>query len=182
MSDYAAKSPAWASFARAVIELAVSGGDVGRATPPESAAADHGGVFVTLKKSGRLRGCMGRLDPDEPPAEAVRLAAQSAALNDPRFPPVAADELAELTLDVSILSRCWPMNSVDELQLGVHGVIVRKGMQRGLFLPQVAVEHRLDKDAFLSRCCSEKAGLAPDAWKQSDTEVRLFTTELFTES
>jgi len=181
MCDSAPPSPTWPSFARQVIEYAVRNADVARAQPPDQSVPSFGGVFVTLKKLGRLRGCMGTLDPSQPLVEAVRHAAQTAALNDPRFPPVTLAELPELSVEVSILSEPWPMRTLDDLQIGTHGIIVRKGLQRGLFLPQVAREHGLDKTTFLSRCCAEKAGLAPDAWRDPDTEVMLFTAEIFSE-
>ncbi len=181
MSEPAEPSPTWPSFARQVIELAVRNLDVNRSTPPEQSVESLGGVFVTLKKLGRLRGCMGTLDPSQPLAEAVRHAARTAALGDPRFPPVALTELPDVSVEVSILSHPWPMQSIDDLQIGTHGIIVRKGLQHGLFLPQVASEHHLDKHTFLSRCCAEKAGLTPDAWKEADTEVLLFTAEIFNE-
>lgn len=181
MSEPAAPAPTWPAFARQVIELAVRNADTTHAQSPAHQVSSFGGVFVTLKKMGGLRGCMGTLDASQPLAESVRYAAQTAALNDPRFPPVASAELHDLSVEVSILSKPWPMRSVDELQLGTHGIIVSQGTRRGLFLPQVATEHRLDKNDFLSRCCAEKAGLAPDAWKDPTTEVLLFTAEIFSE-
>lgn len=182
MSNSNGSEPNWPSFARQVIDYAVRNVDVMRATPPkESSTASFGGVFVTLKKLGRLRGCMGTLESSKPLAEAVRHAAGAAALNDPRFPPVTLAELPDLSVEVSVLSQSWPMGSPDELQLGTHGIIVRRGLQRGLFLPQVATEHRLDKDTFLSRCCAEKAGLPSDAWKDPTTEVLLFTADIYQE-
>lgn len=144
--------------------------------------APHGGVFVTLRKFARLRGCMGLLDPSLPLDEAVRHAAQCAAAEDPRFPPVAPDELQDIHVEVSIMSAPRPMQHLDELEIGRHGIIVQQGRRRGLFLPQVAVDHHLDKEAFLSRCCNEKAGLAPDAWKHADTTVEIFTTEVHDET
>lgn len=173
--------PTWPSYARQVIEFATRNADAARAAPPPDAQREHGGVFVTLKKFGRLRGCMGLLDPAEPLPEAVRHAAVTAALHDPRFPPVAPGELPDIRIDVSILSQPYPMRSIADLEIGVHGIIVQKGYQRGLFLPQVAPEHHLDREQFLSRCCSEKAGLAPDAWKNPGTEVLLFTAEVYRE-
>lgn len=182
MSDRVSSPSSWTAYARRVIELALRQGDVEGVLPPSEVDQEHGGVFVTLKKFGRLRGCMGLLDSAEPLPASIRHAAVTAALHDPRFPPVGPGELSDLKIDVSILSAPWPMQSIDELQLGVHGVIVRSGMQRGLFLPQVATEHRLSKEEFLSRCCAEKAGLAPDAWKNAaETEVMLFTAEVYKE-
>lgn len=171
--------PTWPSFAREVIDRALRNADTGRAQAPAHSDQPFGGVFVTLKKRGRLRGCMGTLDSTQPLAVAVRHAAQTAALDDPRFPPVTLAELPDLSVEVSILSEPRPMGALDELQIGTHGIIVRRGMQRGLFLPQVATEHHLDKETFLSRCCAEKAGLAPDAWRDPATEVLIFTAEVF---
>jgi AmmeMemoRadiSam system protein A len=124
---------------------------------------------------------MGTVESDRPPAEAVRDAAISAALHDPRFSPVTLAELPELTIEVSLLSPPEPMTRLEQIELGRHGVIVCRGEQRGLFLPQVAVEHGLDREAFLTRCCVEKAGLSADAWRDPQTEVLLFTTRVFRE-
>ena len=94
---------------------------------------------------------------------------------------MALAELPHIQIEVSVLSEPQPMESMDALQLGTHGILIRSGSQRGLFLPQVAVDHRLDKEAFLARCCAEKARLPPDAWRDPNTEVLLFTTEVCTE-
>ncbi len=167
----------WAAFARAVIERAIRGEDPGRVPVPALEDEPHGGVFVTLNDAqGRLRGCMGTLDAGLRLSEAVRTAAVNAALSDPRFPPVRPDELPRLGVQVSILTHPVPMRSLDELQIGRHGVIVRRGRNRGLFLPQVATQFRLSPHQFLSLCCSEKAGLPPDAWRDPQTEVLLFET------
>ncbi len=172
-------SAPWALFARDVLAAAVMRRDPAAVAAPPTESAPHGGVFVTLHKHRRLRGCMGTLDTDLPLAEAVRRATLSAAFHDPRFSPVNSQELADLDLEVSVLSRPEPMRALDELVLGRHGILVRRGPQRGLFLPQIAIEHHLDRAAFLARCCDEKAGLPADAWRQPDTEVLLFTTEVF---
>jgi len=173
--------PTWATFARAVIESAAQHTDAEQAGSPPADARPHGGVFVTLQRGGRLRGCMGILDPSMSLVAAVRQAAISAARQDPRFPPVAPDELPDLDVEVSILSDPERMKNLDDLRIGTHGILVRRGLQRGLFLPQVATDHHFDKETFLSRCCAEKAGLPADAWRQPDTEVLLFTTEVIKE-
>lgn len=175
------KPPTWPSFARRVIECVASGSDPVRAEPAPTGGQAHAGVFVTLHIAGHLRGCMGTLDPETPLAEAVRQAAACAAAEDPRFPPVRPGELRDLEIEVSILSAPQPMRDLADLQIGRHGVLVRRGAQRGLYLPQVAVEHHLDKETFLSRCCAEKAGLPADAWRDRQTEVLLFTTEVHRE-
>jgi AmmeMemoRadiSam system protein A len=181
MPEPPVSTPNWPTYAREVIEHAVRGTQASSIQPPGLSGGAHGGVFVTLKKAGRLRGCMGTLDPKQPLAEAVRHAAATAALGDPRFPPVSPSELRDLSIEVSVLSPPWPMGTIDDLEIGTHGIIVQKGMQRGLFLPQVAAEHHLDKHTFLSRCCAEKAGLAPNAWQDGETAVLLFTAEIFRE-
>jgi len=129
-----------------------------------------------------LRGCMGILDPGLSLADAIRQAAVCAALQDPRFTSVRARELDDLEIEVSILSPPVPMRSLDDLRIGQHGILVQRQGRRGLFLPQVAVEHHLDKETFLSRCCAEKAGLPADAWRHPDTQVLLFTAEVLRET
>ncbi len=172
-------APDWAGYARAVICAVVRG--TALPEPPAGPVESHAGVFVTLHKHGRLRGCMGTLDASLPLAAAVREAAISAACHDPRFPPVKPGELSALDVEVSVLTTPTAMRSLEDLELGKHGLLVRSGGRRGLFLPQVAVEHGLDKEAFLARCCAEKAGLPPDAWRDPGTEVLLFTTTVFRE-
>jgi AmmeMemoRadiSam system protein A len=169
----------WPRFARSVITAALSGGDPAVPAPPTSQG--HSGVFVTLHRFRQLRGCMGVLDAHMPLATAVRQAACSAALHDPRFARLQPGELPDVRIEVSILSTPRRMRDLADLELGRHGILVRRGERRGLFLPQVAPEHRLDREAFLSRCCAEKAGLPPDAWRDPATEVLLFTTEVYSE-
>ncbi|MCK4343259.1 MAG: AmmeMemoRadiSam system protein A [Phycisphaerae bacterium] len=171
-------TPSWLAFARQVVEYAARRADPARAGPAPAELRAHHGVFVTLHKYGRLRGCMGTLDPHEPLVDAVRHAAVCAASQDPRFTPVTPDELPDLQIEVSILSPPRPMGRLEDLEIGRHGVIVRRGKQRGLFLPQVAVTHHFDKETFLARCCSEKAGLPSDSWRDPETEVLLFTAEV----
>lgn len=171
----------WAGFAKNVVRIATANTPAPALTPPADADPNraHSGVFVTLHRAGRLRGCMGTLDPSPPLIEAVRSAALSAALHDPRFPPVTAEELSDLDVEVSVLSPPTAMRSLDDLVLGKHGIIIQAGPRRGLFLPQVATDHHFDKETFLARCCSEKAGLAPDAWRDPATTVQLFTAEKY---
>ncbi len=168
----------WAAYARAIVTAVAHGRDPGEVTSVDVEPRPHHGVFVTLHRGAGLRGCMGVLDAELPLREALRQAAVCAASQDPRFPPLRPSELFDLRIEVSVLSTPRRMQSIDELQIGVHGILVVRGGHRGLFLPQVAVEHRLDREAFLSRCCREKAGLPADAWRHADTEVLLFTTEV----
>ena len=172
----------WAAYARDVVEHAVRHQPESTIpTPEDSATEKHAGVFVTLHKLGQLRGCMGTLDSALPLPTAVRQAAVTAATRDPRFPPVAPDELPDIDLEVSIMEAPHPMRSLDDLELGRHGIIVQSGRRRGLFLPQVATQHHMDKETFLTRCCADKAGLPPDAWRDPQVEVLLFESHIYHE-
>ena len=151
---------------------------------PEGAVGpeEFGGVFVSLHKAGRLRGCIGRFNPAAGVAKTVQEMAL-AAMKDPRFcsMPISDEELPEIDIEISVLS---PMERTDtplSLRLGIDGVYIRCGVRNGCFLPQVATEQGWGKEEFLSRCCSGKAGLSPDAWKSPETEVYLFSAEVFGE-
>jgi len=152
--------------------------------PPAIATADEpfGGAFVTIKNHGRLRGCIGRFGSEGNLPETVQRMAV-ASLNDPRFlnAPVRLDELDELDIEISILSSMTKTDDPMSLVPGVHGVHIRQGFQSGCFLPQVATEQKWDTEELLSRCCAGKAGLSADAWKSPETEVFLFTAEVFGE-
>lgn len=139
------------------------------------------GAFVTLHKNGELRGCIGNLVGSQPLYLSVRDMAVAAAVEDPRFPPVEAGELKGIDIEISALSPMRRVNSVDEIELGKHGVMVRRGFNSGVFLPQVATETGWSKEEFLSYLCEHKAGLPPDAWKDSKTELYVFTAEVFGE-
>jgi AmmeMemoRadiSam system protein A/AmmeMemoRadiSam system protein B len=142
-------------------------------------------AFVTLTKHGRLRGCIGSLNPEKPLVECVRDNAINAAFSDPRFPPVSASELPELDIEVSVLSSPQPLlykgseDLLKKLRPGVDGVIIKQGYHQATFLPQVWEQLPQAQD-FLSRLC-EKAGLAPDAWMQEDMEVFTYRVQAFHE-
>ena len=139
------------------------------------------GCFVTLKNHGQLRGCIGQFISDSPLIELVTEMAKASATGDPRFmsDPITARELQQLDIEISVLSPLQKTDDPLSLRLGVDGIYIRKGHTSGCFLPQVATETGWSKEEFLSYCCSHKAGLAPDAWKDPATEVNLFTAEVF---
>jgi hypothetical protein len=139
------------------------------------------GAFVTLRKHGVLRGCIGNIIGQEPLFQTVRDMAVAAASQDPRFPPVTAAELNDIDLEISVLSQPRRVKDASEIQLGKHGVIVSEGGHQGVFLPQVAQETGWSKQEFLSQLCSQKAGLPPDAWKSPDTALYVFTADVFAE-
>ncbi|HYL63852.1 MAG TPA: AmmeMemoRadiSam system protein A [Candidatus Methylomirabilis sp.] len=138
------------------------------------------GVFVTLHARGRLRGCIGIVEAYEPLRDGVARCAASAALQDPRFSPVAPEEVAELRIEISLLSRPEPIRP-EEVEIGKHGLLICNGAHRGLLLPQVAVEHRFGREQFLEETCY-KAGLPARAWQQPETEIFAFTCEVFSET
>lgn len=141
----------------------------------------HLGAFVTLHKQGQLRGCIGRFLPDEPVWQVVAQMARSAATEDPRFQPVGEGELAGIDIEISVLSPLVRTADPLSLELGVHGIYIKSRFQSGTFLPQVATECDMTKEEFLSTCCAHKAGLPPDAWKDPETEVYLYTAQIFGE-
>ncbi len=139
------------------------------------------GVFVTLRKKGMLRGCIGYIMPLEELYKAVSQMAIQSSTGDPRFPPVVPGELAEVEIEISVLTVPKRIKSVDEIEMGKHGVIVKRGSNQGVFLPQVATETGWSKEEFLNRLCYDKAHLSQDAWKDKDTEIYTFSAQVFEE-
>ena len=152
--------------------------------PPigELTNVEHGGVFVTLRQAGKLRGCMGTFASEPNLLVAVQNAAASTA-RDPRFAakPITSAELAELDMEVSILSKPWQTAEPLSLELGTHGILIEHPQGRGCFLPHVAEEFGWTKEEFLRRCCSDKAQLDPDAWQRPETVISLFTADVFSD-
>lgn len=142
---------------------------------------EHCGCFVTLKNGEELRGCLGNFVSDKPLIELVYDMAMASATQDPRFfqDPITPKELEELDIEISVLSPLKKTNDPLSLRLGIDGIYIKQGYASGCFLPQVATETGWSKTQFLSYCCSHKAGLAPDAWKDPKTEVYLFSAEVF---
>lgn len=135
-------------------------------------------VFVTLTELGLLRGCMGTLDPTQRVEEAVALTAISAAVDDPRFLPVEAAELAALHVDVSVLGTPVELNDPAGFVPGLDGVIVERGGRRALLLPEVATDQGWDGVAMFNHVC-QKAGLPADAWRDPRTVRSIFRTTRF---
>jgi AmmeMemoRadiSam system protein A len=165
--------------AREAIEARLRGERPAR-TEAEGELAKHHGAFVTLTRNGRLRGCIGFVIAERPLLETVREAAQAAAFQDPRFPPLRPAELPEIRLEISVLSEPRPVRGLEEIRVGTHGLIVRRGPRSGLLLPQVATEYGWDRDTFLAHTCA-KAGLPEDCWREPGTTIELFGAEVFGE-
>lgn len=164
-------------IARGAIERRLIAAD--RGGEPASLLTRPGGAFVTIKTAGELRGCIGSLDSEESLVSTVARCAIAASYDDPRFPPLSAEELALLRIEISVLGPVEPVRDVSEIEIGRHGLIVEQGLRRGLLLPQVAVEQAWDRESFLSYTCV-KAALSPDAWRTGAT-IYKFEAEVFGE-
>lgn len=139
---------------------------------------EHYGIFVTINKHGSLRGCIGRIIGDQPVYKSCQQMARSAALEDPRFPAVTEKELAELEIEISVLTPLERVKDFDEIVIGRDGLVIRKGYHQGLLLPQVAAEYGWTVVEFLEETC-HKAGLPTDAYKSKDAEIFKFSAEVF---
>lgn len=167
-------------IARKAIALIVTEGRQLKVAALQGALAVPTGAFVTLRKQRRLRGCIGRLSPLESLADVVAYCAAAAATEDPRFSRLVGDELPELEIEISVLSgvqRARP----EDVEAGLHGLVITREGRRGVLLPQVAREHRWPVERFLEETC-RKAGLDANAWKDPETRVEIFTAETFSEA
>ncbi len=138
------------------------------------------GAFVSLHRERLLRGCMGQIEPDGALRRLIPSVARLAAFEDPRFPPLDAEEFDGVRLEISLLSPLVPVASPDEIEVGRHGVMVRRGGRRGLLLPQVAPEWNWTRDELLSQTC-RKAMLPADAWRDGSATIFAFTADVFAE-
>ena len=170
-------------LARRTVEAAVKGEPTPQTTIDDPELQGKQGAFVTLKTMGRLRGCIGRFVSDLPLWQTVRAMAVASAAEDPRFVGnrITPAELDSVDMEISVLSPLKKVESPLDIELGTHGIYIRRGMRTGCFLPQVATETGWSKEEFLSNCCSHKAGLPADAWKDPETEVFIFTAEIIGE-
>lgn len=140
------------------------------------------GAFVTLKKYGQLRGCIGRFSPtDVPLYQVVSQMAVAAATQDIRFYPVQASDLKDLEYEISVLSPLKKIKNLSEIEIGRHGVQIKRGLNSGVFLPQVATENNWGLEEFLGTLCQQKAGLPANCWKDKNTELYVFTAQVFGE-
>jgi len=168
-------------LARETVEAAVLGRPLPEPEPPAGPLYENRGAFVTLKRHGALRGCIGHVVGHEPLWRSVRDNAVNAALRDPRFPPVAPEELPEIEIEVSALTPLEPVADPSEIVVGRDGLLVERGPFRGLLLPQVPVEWGWDLETFLDHTC-RKAGLEPGCWRDPRTRLLRFQAEVFGEN
>jgi AmmeMemoRadiSam system protein A len=166
--------------ARESIQAHLKGEKVALPQTTSPALSQPSGVFVTLHRHGRLRGCIGYLAAMKPLLAAVQEMAVAAAFNDPRFPQLREDETADLDLEISVLSPMYQIKNAEEIQVGRDGLYIERGPHRGLLLPQVATEYGWDRLTFLKQTCS-KAGLPPDAWEDPSARIFIFSANILHE-
>jgi AmmeMemoRadiSam system protein A len=166
-------------IARTSIETFLKTNKTLEVTESDPALSQQMGAFVTLHEKGDLRGCIGNLVGRQSLYLTVRDMAVEAAVGDPRFAPVQLQEVKDIDIEISALSPLEKIDSIDKIQMGTHGVLVVRGNNSGVFLPQVATETGWSKEQFLSELCSQKAGLPANAWKDKNTELYTFTAEVF---
>jgi len=160
-------------------------GALGQPTDPTPATQNDTlraacGAFVTLRVNHTLRGCIGYIESSLPLAEVVAEVALKAAFEDPRFPPLTAAEFKNVTIEISVLSPLERVARIEDIQVGVHGLLLECGPRRGLLLPQVALEYEWDREAFLN-ATARKAGLPDRAWEDEQAALYLFTADIVEE-
>lgn len=138
---------------------------------------EDSGAFVTINRRGRLRGCIGVFASRDPLWKTVEKMAGAAAAEDPRFVPLGEDELADIDIEISVLTPLKEIKDPAEVEVGRHGLVIAQGNKRGALLPQVATEHGFDRETFLAETCV-KAGLKPEAW-QEGASIYVFEAEVF---
>ncbi|MBW2630230.1 MAG: AmmeMemoRadiSam system protein A [Deltaproteobacteria bacterium] len=167
-------------IARKSVEAGFAGGEVPRFETGSKTLEKKMGAFVTLKKQGRLRGCIGFIEGRKSLYKTVEEMAQAAAFRDPRFHPVKEDEIEDLDIEISVLTPLRQVEDISEIEVGRHGIYIVKGFHSGLLLPQVATEYSWDRATFLRETCG-KAGLSQDAWKDEDAKIFIFSASVFGE-
>jgi len=146
----------------------------------EKVLNQRNGCFVTIKQNGQLRGCIGNFQSELPLFKEVAQMAQASAAKDPRFYPLKDNDLDNFTLEISVLSPLQKIETIEEIEVGRHGIYIEKSFYRGVLLPQVALEHSWDRLTFLKQTCI-KAGLPTDAWQAEDADIYIFSAQVFGE-
>jgi len=165
-------------LAEQTVSAAVRGVKIPQPIAIPEIAKSKRGAFVTLEKNHQLRGCIGYILPVYPLYQTIIDVAQSAALRDPRFPGVTPRELDQIDVEVSVLTVPETIRDVNLIEVGKHGIIIRRGYYQGLLLPQVATEYGWDRKTFLEHTCA-KAGLPATAWQDPQTEIQIFSAQVF---
>jgi AmmeMemoRadiSam system protein A len=145
--------------------------DPNRTNPSIPFLGGRYGAFVSIYNSGTLRGCLGQFTTDQIITELINHLTISTALNDRRFTPIRKEEVKDLTIEISVLSPLKKINDIQEIQLGKHGIYIKKGNMSGTFLPQVASKTNWTLDEFLGHCSRDKAGIGWDGWKNAEVSI-----------
>jgi AmmeMemoRadiSam system protein B/AmmeMemoRadiSam system protein A len=164
--------------AQSSIERRLKGEKPGKMELSGEHLKEHRGAFVTLNKHGQLRGCIGTIQPSRPLYQVVEEMAAAAAFEDSRFSPLTVHELKDLELEISVLTPLQRIKDINEIEIGKHGLYIKKGFYSGLLLPQVATEYNWDRQTFMEETC-RKAGLHRNAWREKGTEVYMFSADIF---
>ena len=146
----------------------------------DTALLQKRGAFVTLRKDGQLRGCIGHIVSDKPLYEIIAEVAAAAATRDTRFKCVTLQEMPAISIEISVLTLLRCLHQAEEIEIGVDGLYIAHDGQHGLLLPQVAAEHGWDRTQFLQQTC-RKSGIPPDAWQDPQAQIYLFSSEVFQE-
>lgn len=166
------------SIARKTIEARCRGSATPKFNIASGKLKENFAAFVSLYKKGELRGCIGHIIARKPLCETVAEMAEAAALRDPRFSPVRPDELDDIKVEISVMTPLQKVSSADEIEVGKHGLVIQRRNKIGLFLPKVATEQGWDRTNLLENACL-KAGLPRNAWQDAETEIFLFTADVF---
>ncbi|MBF0215663.1 MAG: AmmeMemoRadiSam system protein B [Candidatus Omnitrophica bacterium] len=169
------------SIARNSIQHYLDTGELLKVETKDEKLKQNMGAFVTLKKKGALRGCIGHMTAEEPLFLTVRDMAFSAAFQDPRFSPLSLKEFKDIDIEISVLTPMVKIDDPYKILLGKHGVVVKKGSRSGVFLPQVATETGWDLEEFMGTLCTQKAGLPANAWNRGGCDIYVFTAIIFGE-
>ncbi|MFH1767821.1 MAG: AmmeMemoRadiSam system protein B [Candidatus Omnitrophota bacterium] len=168
------------TIARKTLEEYLKSGKYPKISVNSERLKENRAVFVTLKKDNQLRGCIGRIVADMPLYESVSKVAVDSALHDPRFAPVQYDELAGISIEISVMTPFETVGALEEIEVGKHGLIIQKGFHSGLLLPQVPTEYGWDRKTFLEHLC-QKAGLPVNAYMDKDAKIYKFSADVFSE-
>ena len=168
-------------LARKSIAAKFSGKELPKFKSPFHRLEETRGVFVTLKKDNKLRGCIGFVMGVKPLYQTVQEVAEASAFQDPRFSPLKEDELKVTVIEISVITALRKISSINLIKVKRDGLLVKRGDSQGLLLPQVAKKNNWKRQTFLEHVCL-KAGLDKDDWKNPDTEIMTFNAQVFEES
>jgi len=166
-------------IARKTIECKVRGEKLPEFKVESPILKENRGAFVTIKEHGQLRGCIGYLEAIRPLYITIQEMAEAAALRDSRFPPVTTEELDKLELEISVLTPLRKIKDINEIEIGKHGIVLKKGYHQGVFLPQVATEQGWDRITFLEEICHKAGIYDKNCWKDKDAEIYIYSAEVF---